>query len=378
MSFIFENIRKVCVFLLLLVLNMRFIISNIVDEKTNVLMIICIILAFLSFDYRSLLKGFLLMILLVIFAAIVDYSYNKVSILTILLLMQCAYSIDIKTYLKFNVIILGVSALTLFVIYGKGDLEMWDSISDVVLDRQRYNFKMGHPNVAALYYYGLLICSLLLLSISKYKALLPLGFVIAAAIAYYISIETVSRSFVLSVIAFIIVGTYYSIRKWISPSYRLGFSKYILLSFPILCLSFTVYIGLNYEDYPVLDLMLSSRPMLYNDFFQTIELKNFVVGTDAFDDIIIDNGYLHITFQVGIVFLLFFLWIYFFSMKKIIEQQNILLLASIISALTYSLMESFLVNPVMIGTLVFLVLFYKYLHDKDSVFDLASNDTNTE
>jgi len=172
-----------------------------------------------------------------------------------------------------------------------------------------------------------------------------------------------------SIIIFIIVFSYYKIRLLINPNYVIRFSKYILLFLPFLFLFITLYYGINAEEYPILDILLSGRLSFYKELLTSFTLYNLLFGMTLDEEAIIDSAYLQMIIQVGISFLVYFLWLYFHSIKNIIRQQNILLITFVFSVLSYALMESFITSSFVMCGCLFWIILLKYRYGTDPFFD---------
>lgn len=386
MNITIADIRKVCIFLMLLSLNIQFIFVNegYLNEEFQspplILVASALLFGLLSFNYTALSKEHLVIMGLVLFVSVIEFSFRKSNVFFIFLLMQGIYFIDTKLYLKFNVIIMGITAIVLYVMYGTGDVGTSHDHIDAFIIRDRHSFHMGHPNGAAMYYYGLIISALLLLSISKYKKYMIIWYAISFLLAYYIYSYTQSRSFLVAVITIAIVLAYYSLRKYLFRNYKLNISKYLLFILPVLFTITSILLGVYSEQIPLINVALSGRPTLYKEFLDMVSFPDFIFGTIAIRDIIIDNLYIHLLFDIGIILFAYFIWLYWKAMKNIIRQQNFLIIAILVSILTYGLMESAFLYPLIIGCNFLWVILFKYRYGIDETFDphmeTTSNDEN--
>jgi len=359
---ILDKIRKPSIFILLLILNLRFLFTVVFDDRQEVLSLLTILFFFLSLDYQGIRREYLCWILLFVGISLADFTPYKLNILTPLILMQCLSRFSLRTYLQYNIIILGGTAIVMFLMFGTGHMIIGTGVD---LVRIRYDFGFGHPNTVTIYYWGLFMSILLYVYISRYRNLLWWIGGILLVISIYLYSETISRTFIMAVIIFILVLGYYTIRSRFKENYRIGYSRYVWYLLPLLLTIATIFFAINVNDYPKLDILFSRRLTFYKQLLDGLSPLQYLLGTTAFSDIIIDNSYLHLLFEAGIFLFIYFIWLYFFAIKNIIRQQNFVVIAIFISFLVYGLMESLLLFGVIIGNNLFWVLLYRYRHDED-------------
>lgn len=363
-----NEIRKYFAFMLLFTLNARVLYEAITGDKSSVLLMLCVVFSLFAFDYKAITKEYICVVSLIFIAGVIGQSLFLISVLTILLLMQCVFFLGINTYLRYSIIILGISAAFMYLSYGIGK-SYFDGID--LLDRSdRFDFGFVHPNTAAMYYYGLFMSLLLFVGNDpKYKKYLPVLFIVVGLLFLHVYKYTLSRSFLLSILIFIIVYSYYTIRERISCTYRIGFSKYLLLFLPFLFFFITIFFTYEVDDYPLLNLFFSGRLSYYNEALSSMTAYHYIFGATFDEDIILDSSYIQMIIQVGVLLALYFLWLYCKAMKNIIQQQNILLIAFIVSILSYGLTEALILIPGIIGNNLLLVLLFKYRYETDPFFN---------
>ncbi|MDL2214581.1 hypothetical protein LJC00_00135 [Dysgonomonas sp. OttesenSCG-928-M03] len=366
MNEVLEKIRKPSIFILLLILNLRFLFTVVFNDRQEILSVLTVVFFLLSLDYSGIRREYLYWIILFIAISVVDFTPYKLNILTPLILMQCLSRFNIRIYLQYNIIILGGTAILMFLAFGTGGLYKGTGIDFI---RIRHDLGYGHPNAAALYYWGLFISVILSCYLSRYKKLLGYFLAILLVASIYLYSETISRSFIISVIVFTLVIAYYYIRSRSRKNYVIGYSRYIIYALPLLLTVLTIYFGLNAGSYPKLDLLFSLRLSLYKEFLNSLTPIQFLLGTTVFDRIIVDNSYLHLLFEAGIFLFIYFIWLYYFAIKNIIRQQNHIVIAIFVSSLIYGLMESLLLFSVIIGNNLFWVLLYRYRQGEDEEFE---------
>lgn len=375
MSEILQKIRRPSIFILLLILNLRFLFTVVLGERQEILTILTFFFFLLSFDYTAMRREYLYWLGILVIISLAQFTPYKQNVLTPIILMQCISTLDLKTYLRYNIIILGGTALLMLLFVGTGRMIQAEAITTI---RIRYDFGYGHPNAATLYYWGLFISLLLYCYISKYRNFIwiLLGFLLL--ISVYLYIETDSRSFIFAVVSFILVLCYFSLRSKFKGDYRIGYSRYVLYVLPVVFAALTIYFAINVNDYPVLNILLSKRLTLYKDLLDSLTPLQYLWGTTAFDYIIVDNSYLHLLFEAGVLVFAYFIWLWVFAVKNMVKQQNFILIAVFVSFLVYGLMESLLLFSVIIGNNIFWVLLYRYRYGDDELFDPESKYIDLE
>ena len=375
MSEILQKIRRPSIFILLLILNLRFLFTVVLGERQEILTILTFFFFLLSFDYTAMRREYLYWLGILVIISLAQFTPYKQNVLTPIILMQCISTLDLKTYLRYNIIILGGTGLLMLLFVGTGRMIQAEAITAI---RIRYDFGYGHPNAATLYYWGLFISLLLYCYISQYRNFIwiLLGFLLL--ISVYLYIETDSRSFIFAVVSFILVLWYFNLRSKFKRDYRIGYSRYVLYALPVVFATLTIYFAINVNDYPVLNILLSKRLTLYKDLLDSLTPLQYLWGTTAFDYIIVDNSYLHLLFEAGILVFVYFIWLWFFAVKNMVKQQNFILIAVFVSFLVYGLMESLLLFSVIIGNNIFWVLLYRYRYGNDELFDPESKYIDLE
>lgn len=375
MSEILQKIRRPSIFILLLILNLRFLFTVVLGERQEILTILTFFFFLLSFDYTAMRREYLYWLGILVIISLAQFTPYKQNVLTPIILMQCISTLDLKTYLRYNIIILGGTALLMLLFVGTGRMIQAEAITTI---RIRYDFGYGHPNAATLYYWGLFISLLLYCYISKYRNFIwiLLGFLLL--ISVYLYIETDSRSFIFAVVSFILVLCYFSLRSKFKGDYRIGYSRYVLYVLPVVFAALTIYFAINVNDYPVLNILLSKRLTLYKDLLDSLTPLQYLWGTTVFDYIIVDNSYLHLLFEAGVLVFAYFIWLWVFAVKNMVKQQNFILIAVFVSFLVYGLMESLLLFSVIIGNNIFWVLLYRYRYGDDELFDPESKYIDLE
>lgn len=368
MSEVLEKIRRPSIFILLLILNLRFLFTVVLGERQEILSVLTVLFFLLSFDYSAMRREYLYALGVLVVISLVEFTPYKLNVLTPIILMQCVSTLNLKTYLRYNIIILGGTALLMLLFVGTGRMISGEGIDFI---RIRHDFGFTHPNIAAIYYWGLFLSILLYCYVSKYRNFSWILLAILLILSVYLYTETVSRSFIIAIVVFVVTFSYYSLRSRSKADYKIGYSKYILYVLPLIFTALTLYFAIYAKDYPKINLLLSGRPSLYNSLLGDLTPLQYIMGTTAFDYIIIDSSYLHLLFEAGVFLFAYFIYLYFFAIRNIVKQQNSILIAVFVSFLAYGLMESLLLYSVIIGNNLFWVLLYKYRYCEEELFDTA-------
>lgn len=309
------NQKELGVFLLLLFLNLKFAAITIVQSRSVAIDAIVYLLFIFTFNYSNwTYKSLIKMTIFIGIYTLINFSSYKLNVLMPLIIIQCVSGISYTKYLKITFIITGITLLLMYMIYGEG-LNM-SGFSFIIDRKTRMTFGFGHPNSAALYYYCLIINGLLLLYFSKYKKYILYFMVLIIPLWFYIYGKTASRSFILSIfVLYISYIYYYFVEKYnYKVLYKLAGYVCVLLLF--LFTAITLYFSTTRLDNKFLDRVLSKRLTYYNIFLEKVNTLDFLFGSDAYKDLVIDSSYLHLLFEGGILFLLGFVFFMCFQRSK--------------------------------------------------------------
>lgn len=368
------NVKECSVFLLLFFLNLKFAYITIIQERSFLVDMLVYLFLILAFDYSRLRNQYVNLFLLLIPFTFIHFSEFKLNVLMPLIIAHAVGGIKFKRYLWINFIIMGFTILIMFVVYGEGRNMAGYTWGMTRKTRMSYGF--NHPNVASLYYYCFIINGLLMLYFSKFKKIIPFYLILTIPVTYYIYQKTGGRSFIFAVWVLYISYGYYFVRNLLQKKYRVSFTKYLLVLLPFILIFITVYFALNVDEYQALNKTLSRRLYYYNKLLTGIDPMSFVFGTGAYRDIIIDSSFLHLLFEGGIIFFLFFIYFYCVSTFRLGNDNQWVLMAVIFSFLIYGLMETLLLYSMLIGTNLFWVILYHYFQNKKPIFDnLVDNDS---
>lgn len=358
------TIREVGVFLLLFFLNLKFMTITITQNRSLVIDIIVYALFIINFNYSNwTYKKFLPTIAIIGIYTVINFSEYKLNVLMPLLVIQCVSGITLRRYLLISMIIITGMLAYMFVSYGLG----WNMAGyTYFIDRKiRMNFGFNHPNTAALYYFCFIINGLLLLNYSKYQKYAFVYLIVLMPLWVFVYKQTGSRSFLLSILVLYSSYFYYFVIHLVKKNNLLKWTKYLLYSALFWATSATIYFSLWKERYEYLNRLLSWRLTYYDRFFRDLTPIDFIFGSQAYKDHIIDSSYVHLLFEAGIIFFLFFCWFYLLSTLRMVKEKAWIPVCITFSIIAYGLMETLLLYSMLIGTNVIWVLLYFYYKKGD-------------
>jgi hypothetical protein len=351
--------KEAGVFLLLLFLNFKFISIIVIEKRSIIIDLIVYFLFILTFNYSNwTYKSLFSTFLLVGTYTAINFSSYKLNVLTPLIIIQAASGIRFTRYLWINLIITGGMLIYMYFTYGLG--ETWVNYSDLVDRRIRTNFGFNHPNVAALYYFCFLINLMLILSYSKWEKYIFLYLVFIIPLWLFVYNNTGSRSFLFAIFILYISYLYYFLGTIINKKNLLVATRYVFITLVITFSIVTIFFALENENFARLDKILSGRLKLYYYFLNDLTPTDFIFGSSAFKNNIIDSSYVHLLFEGGIVYFLIFSWFYILSTFQMTIQRAWIPICVIFSFMAYGLMESFLLYSMLIGINIYWVTLYFY------------------
>lgn len=355
----FFTYKELGVFLLLLLLNIK-LTTIVITHNRNIFIDLAVyILLIITFNYSNwTYKQLLNSAIIIGVYTLINFSQYKLNVLMPLLIMQSVSGISYTKYLKINFVISSFFLLIMYIVYGEGTNMAG---SGFFIERKtRMSFGFNAPNVAALHYFCFIVNGLLLLYFSKYKKYVTYYFILITPLWFYIYTSTASRSFLLSIVILYGMYGYIYISQIINKKSNFRISSYFYISliylFPLLTLFFSIY----YDTFPTLNHLLSNRLKFYNWFLKTVTFKDFMFGSNTFDNFVIDSSYLHLLFEGGIIFFLFISYFYVLAAIKMVNKRALLPICVVFSFMGYGLMESMLLYSMLIGTNIYWITLYYY------------------
>jgi hypothetical protein len=280
-----------------------------------------------------------------------------------LLIVQSVSGIRFKKYLVINFIITACTLIIMYIIHGEG-INM-AGFSFIIDRKERMTFGFGHPNSAALYYYCLMVNGLLLVYFSKFRERIPIYLLIIFPLWVYIYKLTASRSFLLSIVVLYGSYAYYFVGQKMDKKNRFRLINSVFIGMLFIFTAATLYFSFERDNFLVLNKILSKRLTFYAVFLDQITFQDFLFGSDAYKNLVIDSSYIHLLFEGGIFFFIGFSLFYVFSTIKMIHQKDWVPVCVVISFMAYGLMETVLLFNMLIGTnILWITLYYYYKNGK--------------
>ena len=240
----------------------------------------------------------------------------------------------------------------------------------------RYSFGFSHPNILGLQTLSL-CCDYIYIHCKdngKFEFLLLL------LVLFFNIIVTDSRATIACLIFIVIYLLFKKIWKNIYNNSII--KKFIPYSFLIMVL-ISLFIVIKYNSYSnnlinKLDELLSSRLHIANFYYRNysitlfgnnlIRTKMYIDGIRNINFLPLDNAYIHLLLESGIIIATFFAYCYYIAIKKAYESKNYTLITILLMWILYSLMENNgLIIPYNPFLLYFSIIFYKdkYLERAD-------------
>lgn len=217
-------------------------------------------------------------------------------------------------------------------------------------DRERWDFGFGNPNTFALFMYSILL-NAYILYINKWKTWFPL---LLAIISIGIFSYTGSRTFLISIMILIGLHYYLLIRK------KIRFIKIICIVWPFLFMGVLLFFSFNAEEFKLLNLAMSGRLKLYNEFMSNLSYFDFLIGNSKVNELdsVIDSFYLQVLFQGGAMGVGYMFYLNYAAIKNI-KYDSRFLLPVLLSIWAYGIGESIGVFVLIYGNMIFWLILFK-------------------
>lgn len=344
-----SSLRKLSIFLLIGCFYLKFF-FQIVLKVDSVLMDVALYpFLLMAVNYRKLRIDFFVIFLFVVISVLNSAARN------VFLIFLCTYilrDINLKKIALMNCCYAFIILVITFFMLQAGSLKA-EMFPQTLLDRRvRWDFGFGNPNTFALFMFSIIINMYIFLA-QKHKYFL---FFFTASVSYMVYSYTASRSFLSAILVFYIVllliNSGKMFKDWI-------FNKYLLLGLPLLLTGFILVIAPKIEEVLFLDVVFSGRLSLYNNFLSGLSLKDFWIGTSAINEETIDNSYLHLLFEGGILCYALFYYLYYETVKYL-NDSSFYILPVVLSILVYGLTESVFTFVLIWGNMIIWIVLYQF------------------
>lgn len=333
------------------VLYLKFVVQMILDEQS--LLLDCILYVSLLFllVQRKITFPLVIIFLTACISAINPAAKN---IFLIFGLTYASRIYSMKRLLVMNICIqLLVFILTCFMLYG-GITHSEMFMQTAIDQRERWDFGYGNPNTFAMFINSIIVNVYLYIHDKKYVGIALILFFVAVMLPVYN--YTQSRSYLLASLILIIV---HFVLRW-KRLFRFSLKmKYILYVIPPVVLMLILTFAKNVGEYRLLNLILSGRLALYRTLVEGISLKEYLFGTPLVSEgETIDNAYLHMLLEGGILGFFVFYYLYYMTIKRM-HTEALYILPVLLSFLGYGLTESVFTAVLYVGNLIIWFLMYK-------------------
>ena len=276
---------------------------------------------------------------------------NAFVLFQIVLIAICFSSIKIKDLAKYNLIIQLLFFLINYLLLQFGFLNEKIGTEDKA---GLTDWGYGNINTFSCYIYFLLISLYLYFSTSKYKYFVYLLILIISCYMYDI---TKSRTYLISEV----IMLFFAFPVLINKSKLQRFSLYLLPLLIIIIIAFMLYeFSIGNKDF---DIIFSGRFHYTYKLLSSLSLKDILLGFvyDA-DSIVIDIAYVKLISNGGVMFFLYFLFLYYKSLPLLLNNKQYI--PVVISLLIVGMSESVFSHLLFSGGLFiwFFLVKYSNLH----------------
>ena len=338
--------RRGLVLALIMFLHLKFFVQNILVTEYFVLDFALIFIVLLCLDYRRVHYSFFI---LVPITAVSLINPAARGMLIIFLITYIVSKLPLRTILWYNLVaqtlvfcftsislLLGLTESVML------DQTVWDT-------RIRYDFGMGNPNIFALFIYSFLINLYLYAGLRSRPVMLAI-----LVITLMVSKYTGSRTFMIAMAVLFAVHLFRNM--WENHP---KISRTCLFVMPIIMLSAVVYISLNYTDFPVINLLFTGRFRLYNMLMTTVSPTQTLVGVPDINTIIIDNSFIHMLYEGGIIPVGVFFYLYYTALFHSSGKDFTIMMPLLVSVFMVGLTENILTFALLFGNMIVWIILYK-------------------
>lgn len=260
---------------------------------------------------------------------------DEVNIIITILASIYFLKTDDKIITKYFLLSLSSWYILVIILYSLGILDS-NNLIRITQDENiiRNSLGFSHVNQTFLYFLPILFSSYILY-FDNNKKKFNILFLILSTILFII---TNSRTGFFSVLIFILVININTIKK--RRKSRCEIISFIYLLLTILSIYFVKEYGSNGSNY--INSLLSLRPYYLYYYLNNNSLISLVGGA-FITNIPMDNVYIYLLLEKGIIIYLFYLFIYYFYFSKCDYDNKIMNI--IIVSLIYGLFESYIVLP---------------------------------
>lgn len=354
-------------FTLFIILLRRYLVFNLeptafIEKNTSLLFYLSIALLIIQF---ALIEKHNMTELIIFLISCILYVFTKEGAILVLILVAISIRDIDDNYIVKNYLFMNILFIILFVLIGNilPDIVKISDLHYRIKDGvsiARGGFGLHNPNL--MFFYSISVyAAYIFLRFDKYNMVDRL---ILLGVTIFIYKVTLSRTGLLTMIAGLV---FVDLLKYID------FKKYIRLSFllkilPIIFLVLSVIIGTTFSTNTFLNKVLASRPKYWNMYL--IKEGNFLslFGNSYSMELKqanpLDNSYVYLTVMLGIVSVIFFMFLLYKGLDLLIKKNEVKYIAIVAMFLIYSFAENILFEAGFNFTIIFLI---KYIIIDDSL-----------
>lgn len=266
---------------------------------------------------------------------------NIIELLTLFyLILLINISGDPKNYYKSTLLGLFSSITLVILLVSVGIFENRVFIDQIGRVRNFFGFR--NPNSLSLYVFSFSVLSILY---KKSKKSIFISFILIMIVYFFTRSRTPFMEFLIFIFLIFFIG---------EKNRRIKYTILILLIYGTLL--FYIYASIFYDSFQHLDMILSYRLSFINLFFHNMTYFDFIFGGNSFL-ITVDNSYLMILRNFGILFLTYLLIKIYFIRKKLFKFDKYEI-SFIITMLIFGFFEAVLISP---GVPISIIFWYLIL-----------------
>lgn len=303
-------------------------------DMLSIFLLIIIIGRFWYLEKKSFLRKNSILILFLIVSIICAYFSTNRFLLKLTFLLLASVNLDFDIFIRNDLKIRLVLVLSIMFLYfiGKTDIGIVEYRNGLM----RNAFGMGHPNSFA-FYLTMICVDIYYLDYTKNIKSSNFTFIIASLVLIFNYLFLGSRTNIILLLGITLIFLFNKYLKGLE-----SIKKLLLHSFTI-GLILSLFLGYTYTDnvfYNFLNKLLSNRVFLSNTFLNRYNINMFGNRIITYEYYILDNAYINIILGFGIVFTIFFAFLFYNLFKKLYINQKYTLIAIVCLILLFGISES--------------------------------------
>ena len=346
---IIEACRSYGVYILVIMINLRYVLSGISESSTFFFTLLINAILFLSINYARVQKKAL--VLFVVLGLLVVKNFASIAVLDFFLFAYIIKKNQVCKVLYLNLLIMLFSLLIVFYFVEIGVIENQYTYLPKV-DAYSNNIGFKNPNVLSLYLYSIIV-SLYMCVCGRISVILKLLLLIISWLIYSV---IYSRTAFYGVVVLLVVDII------VHSKMRFLVSRFVLNAFPILLVLLTCYFLINYTEYPILNTLLSGRLSIMGGYFVTINPIDWLLGFPWDAELQLDSAYASMISLGGFVSIVL-CYIYY---SKYIKRFDSKTLPIVISFLSIGLTEYVFVGLNMASVILICIIVHG-LNNKENI-----------